>query len=191
MSRFTPNQVVAYNLRRAREVRGLTQEEAAARLAPALGDQWSVASWSSAERSVTGKRVRNFTADELLAFSRAFDLPVQWFFTPPPPDDHPADLIAPPDADEGFTPDELSALVEGHRGDTTELQALVAGLMTREADEFGALAGRIEEAASFLYRMDQMTREIKLRWPEGARDATEIRVQLERTGEAGPTKESD
>ncbi len=35
--------------------------------------------------SVGGNRVRQFDADEIVAFARAFDLPVTWFFMPPPP----------------------------------------------------------------------------------------------------------
>jgi hypothetical protein len=82
---LTPNQVVAWNLARARELRGWTQSEAAEALAPFLGAQWSKASFSQAERSVAGKVVRNFDADEVVAFARAFELPVTWFFLPPPP----------------------------------------------------------------------------------------------------------
>lgn len=62
----TANQVVAYNLARARELRGLTQEEAAAILEPFLGVRWSKASFSQAERSVAGKFVRKFDADEVV-----------------------------------------------------------------------------------------------------------------------------
>ena len=80
---MTANQLVAYNLRRARELRELTQEEAAELLEPYLGVRWSKGSFSAAERSVAGERTREFSADELLAFSAAFDLPVTWFFLPP------------------------------------------------------------------------------------------------------------
>lgn len=79
-----PNQVVAYNLARARQLRGWTQDEAAAALEPYLGVRWSNASWSQAERSVGGKFVRRFDAEEIVAFARAFELPVTWFFLPPP-----------------------------------------------------------------------------------------------------------
>jgi transcriptional regulator with XRE-family HTH domain len=80
---FTANQVVAWNLALARTFRGLTQEEAAERLEPFLGERWSKVTFSAAERSVTGRRVRNFDADEIVAFARAFELPVAWFFVPP------------------------------------------------------------------------------------------------------------
>ena len=54
-------------------------------LAPYLGFRWSKANFSAAERSVDGQRVRQFDADEIVAFARTFDLPVSWFFMPPPP----------------------------------------------------------------------------------------------------------
>ncbi len=82
---LTPNQVIAYNLTRARELKGWTQDQAAEALEPYLGVRWSKASVSQAERSVAGGFVRNFTADEIVAFARAFELPVTWFFMPPPP----------------------------------------------------------------------------------------------------------
>src|SRR5215204_7540573 len=82
---YTPNQIVALNVGRARALRGWTQEQAAQALAPYLGAKWSNASFSAVERSIAGTRVKQFSADELVALSRGFDLPLGWFFTPPPP----------------------------------------------------------------------------------------------------------
>lgn len=82
---LSPNQVVAYNLAQARMLRGWTQEQAAEALEIHVGTRWSKATFSAAERSVDGERVRQFDADEIVAFARAFDLPVSWFFLPPPP----------------------------------------------------------------------------------------------------------
>lgn len=82
---LTPNQVVAYNLALAREIKGWTQDQAAEALEPYLGVRWSKASVSQAERSVAGGFVRNFTADEIVAFARCYNRPVTWFFMPPPP----------------------------------------------------------------------------------------------------------
>lgn len=80
------NEVVAYNFRRARELRGLTQPQAAAALEPFLGALLPQASISAIETSwATGKR-REFDAQEILAFARAFDLPLLWFFLPQPGD---------------------------------------------------------------------------------------------------------
>ncbi len=80
---MTANQLVAYNLKRARERLSLTQEAAAQRIRPYSGKTWSVASLSDAERSAENGRTREFDANELLAFARAFERPIAWFFTPP------------------------------------------------------------------------------------------------------------
>lgn len=80
---LSANQVVAHNLARARNLRGWTQEEAAVRLEKFLGQRWSKASWSAAERSVDGVRPREFSAEEIVAFSHTFQLPLGWWFLPP------------------------------------------------------------------------------------------------------------
>ncbi|HVA73749.1 MAG TPA: helix-turn-helix transcriptional regulator [Acidimicrobiales bacterium] len=81
---WTPNQVVAGNLNRLRTRRGLTQAETALKLSLVAGKEWTEAMVAHAERSVTGNRVREFTADDLVTFARAFDVPVLYFLTPPP-----------------------------------------------------------------------------------------------------------
>jgi transcriptional regulator with XRE-family HTH domain len=84
---MTPNQVVAYNVAKARALRGWTQEQAAEALAPYLGAKLSGASFSALERSAWNvSRIKVFSADELFALSRGFDLPIGFFFTPPPPE---------------------------------------------------------------------------------------------------------
>jgi transcriptional regulator with XRE-family HTH domain len=80
------NQVVAYNFRRARELRGWTQDEAAMALEPLLGQRLPQASISAIERAYEGDRRREFDAQEILAFALAFNLPLVWFFLPPPGD---------------------------------------------------------------------------------------------------------
>jgi transcriptional regulator with XRE-family HTH domain len=83
---MTPNQIVALNVARARALRGWTQEQAAEALAPYLGAKLSGPSFSALERSaVKVDRIKQFSADDLLALSRGFDLPIGYFFTPPPP----------------------------------------------------------------------------------------------------------
>lgn len=77
------NQVVAYNIRAARELRGWTQEEFADRLEPYLGTRLTQASVSAIERAWDGERRREFDAHELLVFAMVFDLPVLWFLLPP------------------------------------------------------------------------------------------------------------
>jgi hypothetical protein len=114
---LTPNQVVAFNLAQARQWRGWTQDQA---------KRWSKASVSQAERSIAGKFVRNFDADEIVAFARAFELPLGWFFMPPPPwSDHPPAPVKlkTPDAEHLGTA--LALLVDLVFGDETN-QALLA-----------------------------------------------------------------
>lgn len=82
---ITPNQIVAFNLSEARALRGWTQEQAAGELERYVGSRWSKATFSAAERSVDGRRVRQFTADEIVAFSRCFRVPIGFFFMPPRP----------------------------------------------------------------------------------------------------------
>ncbi len=83
---MSTNQIVAYNVAKARAIRGWTQEQAAEELAPYLGAKLSAASFSALERSAWNpNRVKQFSADELFALSRGFDLPIGFFFTPPPP----------------------------------------------------------------------------------------------------------
>lgn len=82
----SPNQIVGYRLWRARELRGLTQEEVGRRLAPYLGKPWNRATVAAAENSFGGDRIHPFDADELVAFARVFDLPVIWFLLPPTED---------------------------------------------------------------------------------------------------------
>ena len=81
------NQVVAYNVREARELRGWTQDDFAARLEPYMGQRLTQAGVSSIERAWDGERKREFDAHELLIFSLVFDLPIIWFLLPPPGDD--------------------------------------------------------------------------------------------------------
>ena len=80
------NQVVAYNVRAARELRGWTQDDFADRLEPYLGQRLTQASVSAIERAWDGERRREFDAQELLTFALVFDLPIIWFLLPPPGD---------------------------------------------------------------------------------------------------------
>jgi hypothetical protein len=135
---LTPNQVVAFNLARARELRGWTQEQTADALAPYLGTRWSKANFSAAERSVAGKHIRNFDADEVVAFARAFELPVGWFYLPPPPwaEGIPVKLVT-PDAEQFGT--ELSLLVDLVFGEP-EHQAAMELRLREFLDQLGTRA---------------------------------------------------
>lgn len=80
---LTVNQVVAYNIARARRALGWTQADTAARLEETTGKPWSAATLGASERSFDGGRVREFDANELVAFSIVFGQPVAYFFIPP------------------------------------------------------------------------------------------------------------
>jgi hypothetical protein len=80
------NQVIAYNVREARELRGWTQEDFAVHLEPYLGQRLTQAGVSSMERAWDGDRKREFDGQELFVFSLVFDLPMIWFLLPPPGD---------------------------------------------------------------------------------------------------------
>jgi transcriptional regulator with XRE-family HTH domain len=79
------NEVVAYNFKRARDMYGWTQDECADRLERYLGVRLPQASISGIERGYRGRH-REFDAQELLAFACCFDVPLIWFFIPPPGD---------------------------------------------------------------------------------------------------------
>ncbi len=116
---MTPNQVVAHNLARARALRGWTQEQAAEALAPYFGGKLSAASLSTMERSAwTPLRIKVFSADDLLALSRGFGLPIGFFFTPPPPADD-IGLHAPDAGTKGLDPIVLLDAILG-RPDTLD-----------------------------------------------------------------------
>lgn len=83
-ARIDVNAVVSYNLKAIREQQGWTQQQVAARLAQLTGHQLPQASISAMERGFDGDRRRRFDAHELYLFSVVFDVPIVYFFLPPP-----------------------------------------------------------------------------------------------------------
>jgi transcriptional regulator with XRE-family HTH domain len=78
------NAVVSYNLRAIRERRGMTQQQVADRLAQLTGHLLPQASISAMERGFDGERRRRFDAHELYLLSVVFEVPIAYFFIPPP-----------------------------------------------------------------------------------------------------------
>jgi hypothetical protein len=74
-----------------------------------------------AERSVTGNRIREFTADDLVTMARAFDVPVVYFLTPSP------DIFVsvPDNPVYGVTPSTLLDAVLGRLDNLSEWEALL------------------------------------------------------------------
>lgn len=125
---LSPNQVVAYNLAKARALRGWTQEQAAERLEAHLGERWSKATWSVAERSVDGVRLREFTANELVALSQTFMVPIVWWFLPPGAD-RPDAKIAIGEGGAGAHQAELVGVHLGHEGGQEVYEQRLADLL--------------------------------------------------------------
>jgi transcriptional regulator with XRE-family HTH domain len=78
------NAVVSYNVKAIREQRGMTQQGVADKLAILTGHQLPQASISAMERGFDGERRRRFDAHELYLLSVVFDVPIAYFFIPPP-----------------------------------------------------------------------------------------------------------
>ena len=80
------NQIVAYNIRTARELHGWTQEDLAAKIEPLLGTRPTTRTISAVERAWDTDRRRVFDAHEIAIYAAALELPIMWFFLPPPDD---------------------------------------------------------------------------------------------------------
>lgn len=78
------NAVVSYNLKAIRERKGWTQQEVADNLGQLTGHVLPQASISAMERGFDGERRRRFDAHELYLLSVIFDVPIAYFFVPPP-----------------------------------------------------------------------------------------------------------
>ena len=77
------NQIVAYNLRAARKLKGMTQEDLARRIETVSGTRCTHTMVSELERSWDGPRHREFDAHEIAVFSLALRVPMAYFFLPP------------------------------------------------------------------------------------------------------------
>jgi hypothetical protein len=192
---LSPNQVVAYNLTRAREWKGWTQDQAAEALAPYLGTRWSKASFSQAERSIAGRFIRNFDADEIVAFARAFELPVTWFFLPPPPWSHQPGVpvrLATPDAEEAGTA--LGLLVDLVFGEPYQ-QALLSLRLQAFLDDVGPIdltEAQQRIASAVDARVEALVRHSFRdlgRWQTALRSIANQLEDLERRAKAGDSGE--
>jgi Helix-turn-helix len=179
---LTPNQVVAFNLAQARQWKGWTQEQAAQALEPYLGKRWSKASVSQAERSIAGKFVRNFDADEIVAFARAFELPIGWFFMPPPPysDHHPpapvklktpdaealgtalallVDLVFGDETNQALLEMRLDAWLQQRPPQLTQAQQRITGLVRRRIESLARAT--IDDLAEWQTRLRAMANQLE------------------------------
>lgn len=79
---LTINELVAFNLAKARKRRGWTQQETANALTRVTGKRYTAVTYSAAECSWRTGRTRQFDAAELVTFAQVFDLPVAAFLLP-------------------------------------------------------------------------------------------------------------
>jgi hypothetical protein len=82
-SELSPNQLVAFNLNRLRHGHEWSSMEAASRLGELLGRTISLSSYSALERSVAGRRIKRFDADEIFAVAFLFDVGLWTLFEVP------------------------------------------------------------------------------------------------------------
>jgi len=171
---YTPNQVVAYNLKRARTLRGWTLDVTAEKFAPYVGRKWSRTNMSNLERSAAGERPRRFETHALVIYGLVFDLSPLWFLIPPP---HVSKIVLQDPKREVTTSiptgeyidllffrgwvdvhDRLQELPQEHRGSARELQAGVLDLYMQEALlEQGVTGDSVRELAENLTDLaDQM-----------------------------------
>ena len=77
------NQIVAYNLRAARKIKKMTQEDLARQIETVSKKRCTPTMVSELERAWDGPRRREFDAHEIAVFSLALDVPMAYFFLPP------------------------------------------------------------------------------------------------------------
>lgn len=122
--RWDMGDVVAHRMRTARKYRGKTQAWVADELTRLTRSTWSVTAVSAAEGGTAGGRPRLFIANEVVALALVFDLPVTYFFTPPPEPETPPDFPGAPEA--GW--DYLTQLLGGTIDDESVRASLIEGL---------------------------------------------------------------
>jgi transcriptional regulator with XRE-family HTH domain len=123
------NAVVSYNLKAIRERQGWTQQEVADRLSRLTGHTLPQASISAMEHGFDGERRRRFDAHELYLLSVVFDVPIAYFFVPPPGRER---LRL---ADTGRPMVELYAAVLGHERQLAPLDERLAEIGVKDPDE--------------------------------------------------------
>ena len=82
-SELNVNQIVAYNLRAARQLCRMTQKSLAQELTRVSGIRVTDAMVSEMERAWDGERRREFDAHEIAVFAVALKVPMAYFFLPP------------------------------------------------------------------------------------------------------------
>ncbi len=185
------NAVVSYNVKSIRERRGWTQQSVAERLSHLTGHQLPQASISAMERGFDGERRRRFDAHELYLLSVVFDVPIAYFFIPPPG----TGLAVL--ADSGRPVSELYAALLGHEWQLAPLDERLAEIRINNPEEtdaalaaiFGAEGGTRNWHESFRTwrkkRLREIEREYGDRLDEVAAFLKEFATKIETFGPRG------
>ena len=135
---LTMNAVVAYNARAARRMRGWTQEVLAQRLEAVTGAPFSLATVSALERTWSGDRRRQFDAQLIAQLAVALDVPIAWFFLPPPDENRPIEQL-------GRTTPQLHVLLLGREDQVGPLdkrvRELTKGYLPPDFDAYKRVTG--------------------------------------------------
>jgi transcriptional regulator with XRE-family HTH domain len=98
------NQVVAWNMKRLRELRSWSQQDLAEKLAEIKTEKWTSATVGAAERSWSTERVRRFDANDLAALAHVFKVTLVELLTPPDESEIPRRYVASETVKGGGTP---------------------------------------------------------------------------------------
>lgn len=131
------NAVVSYNVKAIRERRGWTQQSVAERLGRITGHQLPQASISAMERGSDGDRRRRFDAHELYLLSVVFNVPIAYFFIPPPGTG--AEKLA----DTGDDVSQLYAALLGHEDQLAPLDERLEEIKIKNPEESDAILAAI------------------------------------------------
>jgi transcriptional regulator with XRE-family HTH domain len=166
--RVTVNSIVALNLAFFRKAAGLTQEELGERIG------WGKSVVSTAERSWDAKRVRSFSAEDLIAIATALQIPLAALFLPPEDDGTAFDYVVDTPWLEGRDAYELlTHAFPAYGGDTPVRDAyrkrlILAGLLDPDRMD------NIVTASDLLEKTQQLAEEILNEAGRGAHETLEI-----------------
>lgn len=167
-AQMSMNQLVAYNLERARRERGMSQEELGAQLFIRTRTKWSKATVSAAVRSAhSTERIRKFDANEIAAFALIFELPIAYFFTPPEDGELPGAWCC---------TDRQDALLLGHDSPRVTTPKLADVLSTPRPTNYEPRMTRLMDRLQVNWTPAQRSNRVPIPW--------EIQEELDRLAEA-------
>ena len=185
------NAVVSYNVKAIRERRGWTQQSVAERLGRITGHQLPQASISAMERGSDGDRRRRFDAHELYLLSVVFNVPIAYFFIPPPGTG--SEKLA----DTGDDVSQLYASLLGHEDQLAPLDERLEEIKIKNPEEsdaiLAAIYGTDEPVGNWHQsfrtwrkrRLDDLASQYGDRLDEVALFLKEFAMKIEASGPAG------